>query len=92
MHVTLTPDQEKMVRSLVESGSYANENDVVAEALRRMEEDDGLEPLRAAVQVGLAEIERGEVVEYTPALREEMIRWAIQAAKDGREPDPDVLP
>ncbi|MGH7840378.1 MAG: type II toxin-antitoxin system ParD family antitoxin [Candidatus Binataceae bacterium] len=58
MNVNLTPQLEQMVRQKVSSGLYTSASEVVREALRLMEEQDGLraarlDRLREDIQEGL---------------------------------------
>lgn len=69
MHVSLTPQLERLVREKVESGLYNNASEVVREALRLMVERDrsylvDVESLRQAVLPAIEQAERGETVEY----------------------------
>ena len=57
MTVQLSPELEHLVKKLVESGDFADEQAVFAEALRLLERRS---ELRAAIQVGLDELDRGE--------------------------------
>ncbi|AZU02774.1 addiction module antidote protein, CopG/Arc/MetJ family [Glycocaulis alkaliphilus] len=81
MHISLTETLEKWVRDKVESGLYSNASEVIREALReriraeRTEAED-IEALRAQIDVGLQQAERGELLDWTMAdiksrLREE---------------------
>ena len=70
MHISLTPQFEAMVRAKVESGMYNNVSEVVHEALRLLDEHERarIEALRAALAVGYAQFERGEVAPWSPQL------------------------
>jgi antitoxin ParD1/3/4 len=94
MNVNLTPHFEAMIREKVESGRYNNASEVVREALRLLEAHDRqqVEQLRAALAIGLEQIERGEAVPYTPQVRAEIREAAFQKAQEGKRPHPDVLP
>ena len=81
MHISLTETLEKWVRDKVESGLYSNASEVIREALReriraeRTEAED-VEALRAQIDIGLQQAERGELLDWTMAdiksrLREE---------------------
>lgn len=65
MHISLTPELEMIVKSKVESGLYNNASEVIREALRFMEMNDSLvqnlklERLRARLDIGEAELEKG---------------------------------
>ncbi|MEL6770538.1 MAG: type II toxin-antitoxin system ParD family antitoxin [Bacteroidota bacterium] len=65
MNVSLTPQLEALVREKVASGLYTSASEVVREALRLLAERDDerstyLARLRADVQRGLDELDRGE--------------------------------
>jgi antitoxin ParD1/3/4 len=92
MNVVLTPQLEAIVRERVDSGRYASASDVVGEALRLLEERDRLEHLRSLLAVGLEQSRRGETVEFTPQLIEELGRQAEERFRRGEEPHPDVCP
>jgi antitoxin ParD1/3/4 len=61
MNVSLTPELEPLVNEKVESGLYQTASEVVREALRLLKESDhAREQLRADVQAGFDQLERGE--------------------------------
>lgn len=67
MNVSLTPELEKYVDSKVQSGMYHTASEVIREGLRLLKEREELHQrklidLRAAVQVGIDQADRGEVV------------------------------
>ena len=90
--VPITPDLEALIRERIESGQYADEREVVWEALRVLDEQERLQRLRDALAIGLEQIERGEDVEYTPDIRARIWENAKVRAKEGRAPKPDVVP
>jgi antitoxin ParD1/3/4 len=94
MTVTLNPHLEARIRERIDSGRYGDASEVVEEALRLLEEREHaqLEHLRSLLAVGIAEAERGELIEFTPELMEEIARGARQRLLCGDEPDPDVCP
>src|SRR5262245_337395 len=68
MNVHLTPELEQLVQQKVQSGRYNSASEVVREALRLMEQRDEvrsvqLQQLRARIDEGLAEAERGDGVD-----------------------------
>ncbi|MGH1394573.1 MAG: type II toxin-antitoxin system ParD family antitoxin [Trichormus sp.] len=67
MNISLNPTQEQFVISKIESGKYANADAVIAAALELLEEQEEytlwLNETRQKVAVGLAEIERGDVLD-----------------------------
>jgi antitoxin ParD1/3/4 len=92
MTVSLTPQLEAMIRERVESGRYPDANEVMREALRLLEEHEQKEHLRSLLAVGLEQARRGELVEFTPELMEDIRRRAHERFLRGEEPDPDVCP
>ena len=63
MNVTLSPELERFVKAAVESGRYESANEVVAAALRLIEEQGGTpssESLHPQVDDSLAALTRGE--------------------------------
>nr|WP_225225380.1 type II toxin-antitoxin system ParD family antitoxin [Komarekiella delphini-convector] len=90
----MTPELEQLVKDRVTSGRYHSVNEVIGEALRLLEERDRLQEqrlaeLKAKIQVGIEELERGEGIdgEEVFAEIEEDIRRAeaeieqVEAAK-----------
>lgn len=72
MHVSLTEKLDEYVREKVASGLYNNASEVIREALRlkiATEESDEakIERLRAAVDLGWEQAERGEFADYSLA-------------------------
>lgn len=68
MNVNLTPELEELVQRKVQSGLYNNQSEVVREALRLLAEQDRLREahltnLRGALAKGLAQADRGELLE-----------------------------
>jgi antitoxin ParD1/3/4 len=68
MSILLNPNHEQFVLSKIESGRYANVDEVITAALQLLEEQEQqyafwLEDTRKKVEVGLNEIERGEVLD-----------------------------
>lgn len=68
-NVVLTPHQAQLVERLVSSGRYQNASEVLREGLRlierrEVEEELRLTALRQAVEVGLADIERGAFIPF----------------------------
>lgn len=68
MHISLTPELEKIVKSKVQTGLYNNASEVIREALRFMETHEELiyqmklEKLRTKLAVGAEQADRGEFV------------------------------
>jgi antitoxin ParD1/3/4 len=92
MNVTLSPEIQVLVRQKIESGDFSNEQEVIETAVRRMDEADRRRWLEGAIAKGLADLDRGDTVEWTPGRREEAMQKAIKRAQLGERPSPDVLP
>jgi antitoxin ParD1/3/4 len=70
--VVLTDQQEHLIQSLVESGRYQNASEVIRDGLRlieRREAEDAakLDALRAAAEIGMADLERGAYKDFGDA-------------------------
>ena len=68
-NVVVTDHQAELIEGLVKSGRYQNASEVLREGLRlveQREQEDAakLERLRAAVDVGIEAMERGEFTEF----------------------------
>ncbi len=64
-NVVLTDHQEHFIETLVDSGRYQNASEVLREGLRLVESREAdeaakLEGLRAAAQLGIAALDRGD--------------------------------
>jgi antitoxin ParD1/3/4 len=71
-NVVLTERQETLIEALVQSGRYQNASEVMREGLRLIENREAedaakLSALRAAAQIGVAALERGEFKEFRDA-------------------------
>lgn len=63
MHVSLTPELERLVKEKVDSGLYNNASEVIREALRtalKLELEN--EWLKREAAIGFAQLETGETV------------------------------
>jgi antitoxin ParD1/3/4 len=93
MSVTLTPQTEDQIRHWVDTGSYPDADAVIRDALRLLEQQhDRLESLRAKIQIGLDQLDRGEGIPLTPELLDEIDREVDEAILRGEQPDTDVCP
>ena len=71
-NISLTPEQDAFVDKIVKEGEYQNASEAVRDALRllqqrRREDTLKLKALRAAIKVGVDELDRGEFVELDAA-------------------------
>jgi antitoxin ParD1/3/4 len=87
MNVSLTPELEQLVRQKVESGRYLSASEVVREGLRLLEDRDRLYQarlceLQTAVNIGIEQSNRGEVLDGEVVIQEllDEIQLARQAS------------
>ena len=83
MNVSLTPELEKLVNERVQSGMYSSASEVVREALRLLNDQEELrrrklEDLRKEIQIGLDQVNRGEVVPFDVARIKSLVRRRVQ--------------
>ncbi len=89
LNVSLTPELAELVREKVDSGMYHSASEVVREGLRLLREQDEIHrarlyELRNEIEVGTAQLDRGEVTVY-PSGRE--LAAKIRAAGRNRARD-----
>jgi len=87
MIVTLPPQLENFVNERVRSGAFKTESDVIAEALRALQDREAeiaevREWLRKELQIGIDQIRRGECIDGEVAM--ERLRLRILARRDER--------
>ena len=79
MNITLNRELERLVQEKVARGEYDTADDVVAEAVRRLideeqEDDADLDEIRAHIDAAEAEIDRGDYVEYDERTSRELAK------------------
>ncbi|HEX6038221.1 type II toxin-antitoxin system ParD family antitoxin [Longimicrobium sp.] len=92
MNVSLTPELDRLVEDLVQSGEYKSASEVVRHALRllsreRKEHQARLEALRTQLDPAIAEYERGEIIHGPTAVaqaRSEFTRLTEGTSTSGR--------
>ena len=93
INIELSPEQERFVRRKLATGRYADESDVIHEAIRRLQADEGLQAAwQAALKIGDDQLDRGDSVVYSRSERDEITRVAEASMFSSRKIDPDVLP
>lgn len=92
MNVTLTPRAESVIRRQIEAGGFETADEVIEEALGALDERERLDQLRARLQSGIEQLDRGEGVLFTPEWSADRARTARKRAAAGEVPDPDVCP
>jgi antitoxin ParD1/3/4 len=88
LNVSLTPELEKFIESRVKSGRYQTASEVVREALRLLEaheqtREEALVRVRAKLQRGLEQAERGEVRDGEEVMEELLQRLQRKHRKSG---------
>lgn len=82
---------EEEIRYLIESCGFANATEVVIEAIHQLaQRESALADLRAKVQIGIDELDRGEGVPYTSELMKQIRAKAHELAVSGLPLNPDV--
>jgi len=92
MSIHLTTETEARIQQKLNGDRYASADQLVREALEALDERDRLRLLRASLVEAEREIERGEGVEWTPDLMEQLNREGEELYRQGATPDPDVCP
>ncbi|HYP61533.1 MAG TPA: hypothetical protein VEQ36_13975 [Thermomicrobiales bacterium] len=94
MDLTLSPELERMIREKVESGEFHDAGEVISEAFRLMAmyEDDlrYRRVLEAALAEAVASLDRGEGVELTDDLWDQLMAEGDELAARGEPIDPLV--
>ena len=82
MNVSLTPELERLVEAKVQSGLYRSSSEVVEDALRLLEQrDSDLKELRARMDEGLADLDRGDVADGEEFMQRVIDELDLQEAK-----------
>jgi antitoxin ParD1/3/4 len=92
MSVHVAPDIEAMIREKVSAGRFDDEDAVLREALRALDERDRLRDLRASLVRAKEQVDRGEYVEWSPTFMDDLTREADELIAQGYEPKRDVCP
>ena len=93
MHINLSPEMETFIKGKVSSGFYGNATEVIRDAIRRMQAEEGrVSAWEEALKRGDDELDRGESVPYTAAALDDITQSARQAMNSAQVVDADVLP
>jgi antitoxin ParD1/3/4 len=77
MMIQLSEEREQIVRSLMQDGGFASEDEVIDTALRLLQEHGEqarLADLRREIAIGIEEADRGELAPFVPHATLERIR------------------
>jgi antitoxin ParD1/3/4 len=93
MHINLSPEMEGFTKAQVSSGFYGNATEVIRDAVRRMQAEEGRRAAwKAAVAKGDAELDRGEGIPYNADTLANISQSANKTMDSDLPMDPDVLP
>jgi antitoxin ParD1/3/4 len=93
MHINLSPEMEGFIKDKVASGFYGNATEVIRDAVRRMQAEDGrIQAWQAAIKRGDDELDLGKGVAYNSVTLKNITKEAIDAMHSGKPMDRDVLP
>jgi antitoxin ParD1/3/4 len=88
MNIQLKPEHEQLIQTRLASGKYENADDVIIKALKLLEEwekgyQEWEEETRQKIAVGLAQIERGQVVDGEVVMAQ--LQDKIRKARERKE-------
>jgi antitoxin ParD1/3/4 len=85
MNVSLTPELEEFVSSLVEAGRYRSASEVVRAAIRRLQDIEAersakLDALRGSIDAGIEDLDRGDSADADEVFEEILKALRSEAA------------
>jgi antitoxin ParD1/3/4 len=93
MNVQLDKETEAFIARKVRDGDFRDASEAIEAAVRLMaEQDQRISELRAALQIGIDQLDRGERVKVGPNFLEDVMARARAKIVAGEKPNPDVLP
>jgi len=93
MDIYLGDHFDALIRTQVESGRFANASEVVREGLRLFEEQErSVSWLRTELRIAADQVERGELIDFTPELLDRLSREAEENARNGKPVKNAVTP
>jgi putative addiction module CopG family antidote len=93
MAMRFPADIEVTIRDMMSTGRFENEAQVIREALRLLDRrEHRIMDLRASIQAGIAEYERGEATELTDEVWDRLEKEAAERTAQGIAPKTDVCP
>jgi antitoxin ParD1/3/4 len=82
MTITLSPELESFIKTQLDSGAYSSASEVVSKALKLLEERERkVQLLRADIQKGLDQLDRGE---YSTLTMDDIKKLAREKALSGK--------
>lgn len=92
MELMLSSKSRELLKTKVAEGAYASESDVVEDSLALLERRDHARAFEQSLIDADASIDRGEGLEWTPELMEQIWREGDEMYRRGEKPDPYFLP
>ena len=93
MQVKLDKQAEEFITRKVQEGEFRDAGEAISEAVHRMAEEEAkMRELRAALQIGIDQLDRGEKVRLTPDIAAEIFAEAKRRHESGQARKRDVLP
>ena len=93
IHINLSPEIEGFIKNKVASGFYGNATEVIRDAIRRMQREEGrIAAWQNAIKQGDDELNAGKGIEYNTQTLEDITKSAIASMHSKKPIDPDVLP
>jgi putative addiction module CopG family antidote len=87
----LPPQTEAEILDLIESGGYHDATEIVVQAVHHFaQREQALADLRAKIQIGIDQADRGEFIDDSPEFRRKLREEAHELAISGLPLDPDV--
>lgn len=88
INISLKPEHEQFIQAQIASGRFTNPDEVIDLAFKVLEKLDTeyiqwLEQTRQKVEVGLAQIERGEVIDSEVVI--DRLREKLRKAREAKE-------
>ena len=91
MSLTLTSHIEARINAKIETGKYGSVEEVMEYALSILDEHERLEELRAQLQIGIDQLDRGDRIPWTLELLNDIDREVDERIRRGEQPNIDVL-
>lgn len=93
MLVRVSEEMQAYIERKMREGDFLTAEEAVDAAVQRMaEEDQRLVELKAALQIGIDQLDRGEKVLLTPKLAAEIFAEGKRRHEAGQSPKRDVIP
>ena len=92
MTVTLTRQHQVLVERMIATGQYEDAEEVIGQALRLLDEHEQEQQVRAKLQSGIDQLDRGEGALFTAEWSTERLRVLRERVAAGETPHPGVCP